>query len=307
MDKLDIQIYREFFHPKTGPPLESDIRKSYRSISRKLRIDEVTVRNRIAKLRACGFLKGWRLAVNPSLFGVRWAQLWLDVRPPTDKSDLIKKIASMGNVLTMSDYYGSALTVIIMYENEIQAKKQSELIKNMAYSENVTYASIPFPKCSTGLKPTDWEIVKAIQENPVQSYILISRKVGTSSKTVKRRLERLINGNALFLIPSLNPRALDGAILTDLVVFYASAEIKKDVDSRIVRHLDELLIRAELYDKAHGFFNLIIGNISKAREILNWAKEQPGIRSAFVELVLDRIELYESLNELVERKIAHAR
>lgn len=296
MDKLDIRIYREFFHARTGPPLGSDIRKSYRGISRKLRIDEVTVRNRIGKLRASGFLKGWRAVVNPSLLGVKWVQLWLDVRPPCDKAELIKKIASMGGVLTISDYYGSALTIILLRENEVHVKEQFELIKNMAHSENPKYADIPFPQCAIKLKQTDWEIIKAIQEDTLQSYPLISRKVGVSSKTVKRRLERMIDGNALFLIPSLNPRALDGAILMDLVVFYTSPESKREVDSRIVRHLDEQLIRAELYDKEHGFFNLIIRNVSKAREILDWVRMQSGVGGVFVELVLDRIELYESLD-----------
>jgi len=41
-------------------------------------------------------------------------------------------------------------------------------------------------------------------------------------KTVKRRLQKMIEEKALFVIPSWNPKALDGAIIADLVVFYAN-------------------------------------------------------------------------------------
>jgi DNA-binding Lrp family transcriptional regulator len=303
MDSLDIRVYRELFHGRTGPPLESDIRRSYRSMARKLKIDEVTIRKRVKRFQQSGFLKGWRLFVNPALLGMRLAQLWLNVRPPSDKHDLIAKLRLMPGVIAISDYYGSTLTVIIVYEDEISAKKEFELIARISKAENLKRGNIPFPRCSIELKQTDWRIIKTIQENPRQSYFVISREVGISSKTVRRRLDRMIEESALFVLPSLNPSALDGAIMTDLVIFYADSESKTEVDRRIVSQFDNLLIRAELGDIEHGFFNLIIPNISKAKEILTWVKEQPGVGMVFIELVQERIEVYESLTELVDKKL----
>ncbi len=300
---MDVRVYREFFHGRTGPPLGSDIRRSYRSVARKLGIDEVTIRNRIKRLQQSGFLKGWRVLVNPSLVSVRFAQLWLNVRPLSAKDDLIAKLSLIHGVAVISDYYGSGLTVIIIYENEISAKREFELIKRMANAESMVHGNIPFPGCTIELTHTDWRIIRAIQADPRQSYPIIAREVGISQKTVKRRLQRMIEERALFVIPSLNPKALEGAIIADLVVFYASPESKAGVDKRIVSRLDELLIRAQVSDMEHGFFNLIIWNISKAKEILAWVREQPGVGSAFIELVQDRIELYESLNEPVDKKL----
>jgi len=304
MDSLDVRVYRELLHSITGPPLESDIRRSYRSVARKLRIDEVTIRNRIKGLQQSGFLKGWQLVVNPSLLGVKLSQLWFDVRPPSAKDDLVRKLSLIHGALAISDYYGSSLTLIIMYETESSARKEFELIARISNAESLVRASIPFPGCTIELTHTDWRIMKAIQTNPRQSYPVISREVGISQKTVRRRLQRMIEERALFVIPSLNPKALDGAIIADLVIFYANPESKSGVDDRIVSQFDKLLIRAELGDIEHGFFNLIIRNISKAKEILTWVKEQPGVGRAFVELVQDRIEVYESFNEPVDKKLA---
>ncbi len=306
MDSLDVRVYKELFHGQTGPPLGSDIRRSYRSVARKLRIDEVTIRNRIKRLQQSGFLKGSRLVVNPSLLGVRLGELWLNVRPPSSKDDLINKLRFMPGVLVISDYYGSSLTIVIMFESEISAKKELELIARISNAESMVRANIIFPGCTTELTHTDWRIIKAIQTDPRRSYPVISREVGISEKTAKRRLQRMIEGRALFVVPSINPKALDGAILADLVVFYANSEAKTDVDNRIVSQFDKLIIRAQLSDNEHGFFNLIIRNISKAKEILTWVKEQPGVGSAFIELVQDRIELYESFNEPVDKKLTEA-
>jgi DNA-binding Lrp family transcriptional regulator len=306
MDALDVRVYRELFHGKTGPPLDSDVRKSYRSVARRLKVDEVTIRNRIKRLQRSGFLKGWQLFVNPSLLGLRLTQLWLDVRPPAAKDDVIRRLKLQPSAVAISDCYGSSLTVIMTHENETLARKEVGLIARMSNADDFVSANIPFPKCTIGLTLTDWRIIKAIRADPRQSYPVISREVEVSEKTARRRLERMVEAKAVFVIPSLNPRALDGAIVADLVVLYADPASKIDVDSRIVSRLDEFLIRAELGDPEHGFFNLIIRNISKADEILGWVRELPGVGRAFVELVQDRIELYDSFSGPIDRKVAEA-
>ncbi len=272
-------------------------------MARKLRVDEVTVRNRIKRFQQSGFLKGWRLVVNPGLLGVRLAQLWFDVRPASAKDELIRKLSLMHGVLAISDSYGSSLTLVMMYEGETAAKKEFELIASISNAQSLVRANIPFPRCAIELEHTDWKIIKAIQTDPRGSYSVISRGVGTSPKTVKRRLRRMIEERALFVIPSLDPKALDGAIIADLVVFYANPGSKTDLDNRIVSQFDELLVSTRLSDIEHGFFNLIIRNISKAKEVLAWVNEQPGVGKAFIELVQDRIEVYESFNEPVDKKL----
>src|SRR5437879_4609267 len=238
VDSLDVRVCRELFHDRTGPLLRSDFRRSYRSMARKLRVDEVTVRNRIKRLQQSGFLKGTRLIVNPGLLGVRVAQLWFDVRPPSAKDDLIRKLSLMHGVLAVSDSHGPSLTLVIMYESEISVKKEFELIAEMSNAQNLVRGNIPFPECAIELTHTDWKIIKDIQTDPRRSYSVISREVGMSRKTVKRRLQKMIEEEALFVIPSWNPKALDGAIIADLVVFYANPGSKADLDHQIVSQFD---------------------------------------------------------------------
>jgi len=209
----------------------------------------------------------------------------------------------MHGVLAVSDSYGSSLALIIMYEGEISAKNEFELIARMSNTQSLVRANIPFPGCAIELTHTDWRIIKALQTDPRESYSVISREVGMSQKTVKRRLQRMIEERALFVIPSWNPKALDGAIIADLVVFYANPGSKTDLDKKIVSRFASLLVSTRLSDIEHGFFNFIIRNLSQAKEILTWVNEQPGVGNAFIELVQDRIEVYESFNEPVDKKL----
>jgi len=132
MDTLDVRIFRELWQSSVVPPLESDIRRSYRSMAKKLRIDEFTFRNRVKRFQQSGLLKGWLLITIPTLVDMRVGQIWLDVRSPLTKDDLIKELSLMPGVIAIMDCYGSTLTLVIMYESENAVKKQLELIARIS-------------------------------------------------------------------------------------------------------------------------------------------------------------------------------
>jgi predicted HTH transcriptional regulator len=96
-----------------------------------------------------------------------------------------------------------------MYESETAFRDELEAIARMSKNENVTRVNIPVPRCAAKLTKTDWEIIKTIQTNPRLSYSLISKEVGVSARTAKRRLEKMIEELALFALPSIDPKAPD--------------------------------------------------------------------------------------------------
>ena len=91
MDKIDIMIFKSLLQGDISAPLTMDPRQSFRAVSRKLGIDEMTIRNRLQKFHKTGFLKGWRLLVSPALLGVNMVQLLVEVRS-SSKEDLIEKV-----------------------------------------------------------------------------------------------------------------------------------------------------------------------------------------------------------------------
>jgi DNA-binding Lrp family transcriptional regulator len=315
MDDLDIRIYRALLHGETGPPFESEIRRSYRSVARRLGIDEVTANNRIKRFWKMGFLRGWQLVVNPELLGVSWTQTWFDVVPPAAKSEVISRVSSMDGVLTLSNYLGPGLTAIVMTRDGGDSHSSSswsrekrsnvETISAVSGTNRIRIGDIRFPRPSVRPSPLDWRIIEAIQTNPRESYDAISRALRASSKTIKRRLGSLIDSQAVFVLPSFDPSALTGAMMADLVIFYSSRKSKAALDSEVVTRFDRILMRAELSDQRHGFFNLVVRNSSELGLLLNWVEEaRPRLEDAFVELVVDRIEIYGSLGKVLDGMLA---
>ena len=308
MDNLDVRIFREFVQDRGAYPLQSDIRQPVMKVATKLNIDVATVRNRIKKLHESGFMKDWYVFPNPSLFDLGVAHARGDVlAQSTMKDDAIRKIRLVQGIWTIINHFGSSMRVILYFEDQASLKKQIELIARISSSENILHREIHFPQCAVTLSEDDLEVVGSILTDPTKSYNAISKETGLSNKTVKRRLERMLRGRALFMIPSLNPESLSGATLAELLVFYESPEAMKKEQGRIESHIDRHLMSAQLGDPEHMLFLLVITNISQVKEILNWVKQQPGVKSAFLDLVEGRIEQYDAFSQQLKRKLTQVR
>ena len=138
---------------------------------------------------------------------------------------------------------GASLSIVIIYETEEALRKQIELISRISNTENLVRANIPFPQCTTALSRTDWEVVRTLRGDPRKPYNVISRELGVSSRTVKRRLARMIRERALFMIPSIDTKALEGAVAADLMIFYTQTAAKDELDRKLVSEVHGYLIR----------------------------------------------------------------
>jgi DNA-binding Lrp family transcriptional regulator len=302
LDALDTKIIREFIQDRSAFAT-SDIRKSYRSVARQLRVDEVTVRKRIAKMQRTGFLGRWNAITNPTLLGMRVAQLSLDVQSLPEKSNLIEELKLLPGALVIVNCFGSSLYYAFLYGNESDLQRKVELVQRMSKTTNLICTFPPIPECKSKLSKTDWAILKRLQSDAHKSYRSMGLELGVSTRTVKRRMQRLMQERAVFTLPSFNPNALEGLIQADLMVLYDGPKAKAKIDANVFSLWNDYLARAEVGSKDSSFFNLLVKNVSQAQEVLNWVKDQPGVKSSRVDLVQDRLELYSSLDVALQDKL----
>jgi DNA-binding Lrp family transcriptional regulator len=304
LDKLDVKILRELIQDQSYPIL-IDFRRSLRIIGKKFSVDEHTVKNRVAKLRQLGLWEGWRLFLNPRLLGIRFYIFWLDI-PPHSKDDLLRKLRLIEGVVVINDYHGNVIAVQVYCQDEQSLRKKIELISAMSNSENVAVGEFSLPQCEVSLKSTDWQIARSMLANARKTYNVVGKELGLSTKTVKRRLRRMIEGKALFAGRYTSLKLFKGAVLADLVVLYVNSESRAGVDKKITTQFDDYVYFVGQFIGV-GLFRLIIPNLTIADEILSWVKGQSGVRSARVELLKDRIQLYGVLDEQLGRKLEEIR
>ena len=302
MDALDTKIIREFIQDGTAFAT-SDIRKSYRTVSRQLGVDEVTVRKRVSKMKRTGFLGRWNAFTNPTLLGLRVAQLTFDVQSASAKNDLIEELKLLPGSLVVVDCFGTSLYFAFLYNSDSDLRRQVELVQRLSKTNNLVCTFPPFPECKAKLSKTDWALLGKLQKDAHQSYGSIGSGLGISSRTVKRRMQKLVQERALFVLPSFNPRAIEGLVQADLLVFFDGHKAKAKVDFEMFSTWSDYLVRAEVGSSDSSFFNLLVKNVSQAQVVLNWTKEQPGVKNARIDLVQDRFELYTSLDSALEAKL----
>ncbi|MFI5420583.1 MAG: AsnC family transcriptional regulator [Nitrososphaerales archaeon] len=300
MDSLDIRIIHYMLDTKATSPVDSNVRKSLSSIARKLKVDENTVKNRIDRLHRSGFLRGWCVGINPSLVNQKMTQIWFDVDDASSKQEVIEKISLIPGVAVIKNLFGSSLCIAFYYEGEQTLRKTIALISKIAGSDSTTSASEPFPVCKLKLSSDDLRIITSLQKDPLKSYTGVAMELGLSTKTVKRRVARLTDGDALYLLAELDPKFMSGGIVCGLLIFYGDAKPNYLADD-IVSYIGDKLIFANLEDAGHGYFAFIITNVVMAQQILTWAVAQKGVSRGRIDIVQDVISLYSVYEEQLEK------
>jgi DNA-binding Lrp family transcriptional regulator len=289
--------------------LNAQFRKSYDSIAKRVGVDEEMVRSRVKGFHRSGFIRDWRTIVNPTVIQAGEVVLWIDVNPPASKDDVVEKIRLMPGVILIGHYYGTLLGIVLRYYDENAVSRQIELIRRVSEVDTIVVAKVPFPRCLISLGKTDWGILRAIQREPRKPCAEIATELGLSSRTVKRRMQRMIDEAAIFGFPSLNPRAAEGGVMATMLVTY-TAEEKREVDATIATRLESYLwhtfhtLPYRTGDPLVCGFNLILPHVGEAEEVLRWARRLPGILGVRIELFDGMETMYGPLDEEIERGAA---
>ncbi len=290
MDRIDLMVFRSLFQGELPDPLSMDPRKSLRAIARNLGIDELTVRNRLRRLQSEGFLKGWFLFVNPALLGMDLVQVLVEPKK-SKRNGLIEGLRDSPSVTAIIEHLAGSIWVAFVCDSERARDSQVELIEKLAGAKASALLKVRFPNCDLKLSRTDVQIITALSRYPRKLYSDVAKELAISSRTVRRRLERLVEGKAIFVIPSMDPSALEGSLMADLLVEYSGREDYGSTNQQILSKLDNHLVRAQLGDQRYGFFNLFITKVSTTHEILGTVKSIKGVRDARIDLVQDRLEM----------------
>src|SRR2546425_3867682 len=291
VDGRDLRILGELMRGQVAP-VSAEFRISYASLARKLGMDEGTVRNRVKKLLHTGIVRQWDVILNPRLNGGGEVNAWMDVAPGVAKEDLIQEILLLDGPVIIANFRGTYLAVVLRYADEMSVLRQIDLIRRLADAETVGLGRVPFPDSKIRLSDSDWRVLKALCRTPRKPLAFVGREVGISSRSVKRRVERMVQGGAIFGLPWVDPRGLEGGVMATLFVTH-NMEDGEGMDQRFISTFDDIFLHTFRMlpfrpgDPAPCSYNVILPNVPAASEVLRWAQEQPDILSARVELFED--------------------
>jgi DNA-binding Lrp family transcriptional regulator len=195
-DDLDVRLMRELASPQS---FRWDVRESYSSIARRLGVDEETVRRRLKLAERSGVLQGFQLIPNPHLFKMESAAVELEVERTERKSIALSQIKLVEGVILVVDFHGERLRTVFYYDNERSLARKLQLLSSICGDRGERHWTERFPPCNIRMRETDWRILESMRKEARRSLSEVAERIGVSTRTVKRRLTAMTQGNAFYL------------------------------------------------------------------------------------------------------------
>jgi len=297
-DDLDIRIIKAMASPHS---FQWDVRISYAHVAKGLAIDEETVRSRLRRMNEVGFLQGWQLILNPILLGRKAAVLELRVGDSESKTEVISRLRLLDGVALIDDFYGSELAVHLLYEDEGALTRQVQLIASLCGCPTPVWGKLGFPPCELILTKTDWQIIQALRSNARGRLSDVARSLQLSTRTVKRHMKHLVEGNAFYLDPLLNLEKVGGVRCRFWVVCEASK--KQAVDAKVLSRLSRI-ISTHTAPQEYSLFVVHCANASEVQEISQWLGKLDGVREVRSNIDVEHIHVQGWLAGEIERRLS---
>jgi DNA-binding Lrp family transcriptional regulator len=292
---LTVSIMREM----ATSPSHWNANRSYVDVARKLGVDEDTVRNRLKMMREMGLLRGWRLVPNARLLGMSSSNVVLDFKDQESKDAAVPRIRNAQGIVLIQHFYGKALQVTV-FHREADDPERNLMSQGIA-ADVVTLWRVNLPRCEHKPKQVDWRIIAMMLRDAETKLPEVALKVRSSSRTVKRRVNLMMASSAFFMQPLLNLRKAVGVTPCQLLVKCAPAK-KRAIDEAIASKFERTVFKLTNSD-THSTFTILCANVGEMKDILGWARSQPGVELAKTDILEQQDYVYDWLEQEVKSRI----
>jgi DNA-binding Lrp family transcriptional regulator len=300
LDELDVKLFRALVSESLIAPSNVQVMSSLREIARKLGSDDMTVRNRFKKLQEAGCMSVWNLIVNPTFFGYKGVGIRIEAQPESAKADMMRKLRLIHGVVSLVNYLGAPMRIMLLYDTDESRSRSIELISRITNAEKVTLFKFGVPRSETKrLTDTDVSIIHALATDARKPSTTVAKELGLSSRTVRKRVEKLRRDKTLFTLPELKVGNITGLIPADLSYSYTNSTVKDSVDRAMLSHFDPFYLWGGLSDPENGYLVLSLPNMGAVHSSFDWAKEQTGISSAHLDIPIECISFPEKFGEFL--------
>lgn len=302
MDNRDKLILREVCQGSVERLVWPDFRLSSRAIGRKLGIPSGTVRDKLTRWAKSGFLKRPVLWLNPTIFGLHLGMIALDASTTIPKAELVKKLMMVEDVAVIVTHAGNFVGVVFYYANDRSLERRIGVISALCGAKESKFTETPYPPCSMKLSLTDWRVMASLGKDVSKPYTSVARDLNLSARTVKRRVSNLVRGGAITAIASTNVGALRNEIFADLVVEYGDSTERANTNREMMSTLDPYLYFAAP-GVSYNLFVLNLPSIKSSTDMVERVRRLKGVKSARIEIMEERVELYDALLAHLEGKL----
>ncbi len=277
------------------------MRESYSNISRRLGVDEETIRTRVNRAKEHGFLPAWLMMLNPLLINCREAHLDLEVREEERKEEAISKIKKLEGLYYIDDFRGKEIMVGIYYKDNESLARKIEVIESICSSPKLALWNSPFPKPDVQMSRLDWRIINAMKNDARMDLEEVAKSLGVSARTVQRRLTAMKDGRAVYLSRPPNVSVV-GGLMCNFLVYYPDKDKKRAAD-RVILSTFPRVGASDTSPEQFSTFGISCENFADADKATKTIKAIEGVESVRMRIVREIIVCEDWLREQIAMRI----
>lgn len=197
------------------------------SLARDLGVSVETIRRRLARLRACGALQGRDIWPNLRHFGLEACSLHLEVPIHRAAPDWMK----VPGVFAAYALVGDEVCVDAYYRDQ---GERDDLVRHLqALTGSPAAPMLDFPLPAVRRIPTnlDWRIIQALRGDADRSLPEVAQTLGVHPRTIRRRLDRLLEEGCVDLVGNFDPGAMEGQLLAYFLVHFHAGASRSDAQA----------------------------------------------------------------------------
>ena len=297
-DYLDIRIFSELGNPNT---LHGGVRETYSDIAVRLGVDEETVRRRLKRAERLGSLSKWKIMVNPCVIGFKAVNILLRVRDEARKTDAIAELSKIDGIVKILNFRGRKILLSLYYQDTSSLTEKMEVISSICNCQKPIVWELVFPEPQIRMMRIDWKIIGFMLEDARKSIKSVSESIGVSVRTVERRLNKINEGNALYLQGTPNLRQFAG-ISCVFIVFCADEKEKRVVDHTILSKAKRIEV-VNTSSRQYSTFAARFDNLAEADDLTDWIGGLNGVQSVSMNIMKELVVVREWLQNEVARHL----
>ena len=206
LDELDGKILQS---------LSKNCRMSYNGLGNEIGLTAKSVKARVKKMLASGVIDSFIVKVNPLVLGYsKFCLLVLRMNDNAIDQDHIRRILTLlGDILYTGHVLGGISTFKFAVKKEAEEKIKL-LVDMIGHDVMIQNQTSVFPNVKEQPTYIDFKIIRCLLDNPRMEISDISEKISVSSKTVARRLDKMIENHVLDFTLQFNFTAIRGYIVS---------------------------------------------------------------------------------------------
>ena len=309
MDEVDIRLLKA---------LERRPRASYHELGKSLGISAPSVQKRVVELERSGRVQKFVAYLHPDAFGFYMAIVQGHCKGVLTKR-AVGTIGEHGTVRSLAYCAMNQVIAITMRRNTTDLAELMSVMSEVCGIEDLQsfllgdsfflgesvktrFTSKNVKQASPELKRTDYQIILALRQNARKSLSDIAKEVGISSKTVRRRLNRMIESNVIEFMVLKTPRS-DQDIYFHINITLTSRSRKEVFFERLRKDFHQELDRVAFFDNPPKtvFVDGLVMTIEELQNIVDRLAVLPEVEMVTPNIVLKEYFFDTNLDKMLLR------